>query len=343
MTLHPALALALGLAIVGALMFLVVPRGGLMGWWRRAREGTMRVLIEDALKHLYDCEEQGTPPSLQSIAGTLAVSTDRAARLVQRLESLGLVRMPAAAMELTPEGRSYALRIVRMHRLWESYLADETALRETEWHREAERQEHHLTPREADALAARLGNPGFDPHGDPIPSPGGMMPRRTGVPLTSVQKGTVARIIHLEDEPPSVYAQLVAMGLYPGMQLRMISNTPEEVRIAVNEEERVLAPLFARNITAAPIPPAEILEKPYRTLDSLAPGCESVVLGISRTLRGHQRRRLMDLGIVPGTSISPELVSVGGDPTAYRVRGTLVALRKKQAEQVFIGEGNAKT
>jgi DtxR family transcriptional regulator, Mn-dependent transcriptional regulator len=339
MTTNPAVALLIGLALLGAAVLLMAPRGGLLGWWRRSRESRTRVMIEDALKHLYDCEEKNLLSSLQSIAGALSVSLDRAARLAQRLQSMRLVHLSAASLTLTAEGRSYALRIIRVHRLWESYLADETALQEIEWHSEAEKKEHRLTQGEANALAARLGNPGFDPHGDPIPSPQGEIPRRPGMPLSAIPDGTVARIVHLEDEPPSVYAQLVAMGLYPGIHVKMISNSPAEVRIVVRGDERVLAPLFARNVTAAPVAPAEVSEKPHRTLDSLRQGEEAVVVGISGALRGQQRRRLMDFGIVPGTKINPELVSVGGDPTAYRVRGTLVALRKKQAELIFVDQG----
>lgn len=333
---NPTIALTVGVVIISLLILLVAPRGGVLGWWRRSRESTMRVRMEDALKHMYDCEERGITSSLKSVAGALAISQDRAARLVQRLEILGLVQSRASALELTAEGRSNALRVIRVHRLWEFYLADETALHETEWHKEAERQEHLLTQSEVEALAARMGNPGFDPHGDPIPSARGEVPRRTGFPLTGLAEGAVARIVHLEDEPPSVYAQLVTMGLYPGMQIRMIGNSPEEVRVAANGEERVLAPLMAQNVTVADLPVDQRKRVPSRTLDTLRPGEHAVVVSLSRVIRGQQRRRLMDLGVVPGTEVTPELASLGGDPTAYRVRGSLVALRRKHAEQIFV-------
>jgi DtxR family Mn-dependent transcriptional regulator len=292
--------------------------------------------MEDALKHCYDCEEKGVGCSLHSLAGALGTSADGAARIVHRLEKSGLLRTSGSALQLTPEGRSGALRVIRVHRLWEYHLADETSLHETEWHTEAELQEHRMSPEEVERLAARMGNPGFDPHGDPIPSVRGEMPRRPGIPLTDLPEGAGGRIVHLEDEPPAIYARLVGLGLYPGMPIRMIGAGRGEVRVAADGEERVLRSTEARNVTVAPLTGMAPTASPRRTLDMLRQGETARVRGISEALRGQQRRRLMDMGIVSGTPITAELVSLGGDPTAYRVRGTLVALRRKQSEQVFI-------
>jgi len=65
-------------------------------------------------------------------------------------------------------------------------------------------------------------------------------------------------------------------------------------------------------------------------------GEEGTILGIAKALRGQQRRRLMDLGIVPGTKIEAELESLTGDPVAYKVRGTTVALRKQQTDKIYL-------
>jgi DtxR family Mn-dependent transcriptional regulator len=102
---------------------------------------------------------------------------------------------------LTPDGRSYALQIVRAHRLWERYLADETGFDETKWHAKAEQYEHQLTPHDATKLAGRLGYPLMDPHGDPIPTAHGELVDRSGQALTTLTPGQDARILHLEDEP----------------------------------------------------------------------------------------------------------------------------------------------
>jgi DtxR family Mn-dependent transcriptional regulator len=332
----PSIALVIGTLFIALLLLFLWPKRGVLARWQLVGRSTSRVLVEDALKHVYDCEYKSVTSSLQSIAGALDISGDKAVRLVSRLEEMGLVSSHANALTLTSEGRSYALRIIRVHRLLEHYLADETGLHETEWHEEAERQEHRLTPGEVDTLALRMGNPGFDPHGDPIPTASGDLPRPSGIPLTDLEGGGIGLIVHIEDEPPTVYAQLVAQDLYPGMQIRMVESTKERIRFAANEEEVVLAPLLAQNITIRRIPAEEKLEGPHKTLASVAPGQVAIVKGISRACRGQQRRRLMDLGIVPGTRVAAEMQSVGGDPTAYRVRGALVALRERQAKHVFV-------
>jgi DtxR family Mn-dependent transcriptional regulator len=237
---------------------------------------------------------------------------------------------------LTDEGRSYALRIIRVHRLWEQHLADETGLREIEWHAEAEQQEHKMTPREADALAAEMGNPGYDPHGDPIPTSSGDLPAWKGQLLNQLTAGKLAEVVHVEDEPNAVYAQLVALGLNPGVRIRMISLSKEKVCFEAHGTEHVLAPVVAANVTVMPLSAEARMEGPFESLASLNPGEKGTVLGISRACRGQQRRRLMDLGVIPGTVISAEMRSASGDPTAYSIRGATIALRARQAKMVHV-------
>ena len=128
--------------------------------------------MEDALKHLYNNSESGMPGTIESLAGALQISCDTAAHLAHRFEQRSLVTARGVGFGLTEEGRLYALQVIRTHRLWEQYLANETGVAEREWHARADRVEHQLSPAEVDALSARLGHPVFDPHGDPIPTAG---------------------------------------------------------------------------------------------------------------------------------------------------------------------------
>jgi len=321
--------------LVSAVVVLY-PRSGLIARWIHRNAGKTRSAVEDALKHAYDCEYRGVACTIESIAGSLSLSTDAAAQLVSRLDSAGLLRPDQASLRLTSGGRAYALRVIRIHRLWERYLADETGVREVDWHQQAELQEHRMSPAEADALAAQLGNPQFDPHGDPIPSAKGDVPEQLGIPLTSLGQGAVAGIVHIEDEPREVYAQISALGFYPGMQLQVLEVNAERMRLDVNGEEVILAPLLARTITVAPLAEERRVQGPFTTLASVKSGEEVQVTSISRACRGQQRRRMMDLGIVPGTVIRAEMEGFAGDPIAYRVRGALVALRREQASQIFV-------
>ncbi|MCW8805141.1 MAG: metal-dependent transcriptional regulator [Ignavibacteriaceae bacterium] len=333
---EPVITLLIGTGIIllGIVSFL--PEKGLVARMRRTKTISKRVLIEDALKHLYNCEYNSVSCTLDSVAGKLSISEDEAAELITKLEDMGLLISHHETLQLSSEGRSYALRIIRIHRLWEKYLADETGVDERDWHHSAEEFEHKLTASDADILAAQIGNPVFDPHGDPIPSTEGILPDKTGKPMTDLKFGEFANIIHIEDEPDSIYQQLVAEGLYPGMQVRMMESNKERIRFTANGEECVLAPLFAKNITVEPIKFEKVVEGKFKNLSSLKIGERGRVLGISKALRGQQRRRLMDLGVVPGTDIVAEIKGAFGDPTAYRIKGASIALRKKLAERIYL-------
>jgi DtxR family Mn-dependent transcriptional regulator len=332
----PLITLLIGSGIILLAVVSFFPQKGLLARIRRSKSISRKVLIEDALKHLYNSEYNGVSCTINSVAGKLSISEDEAAELITKLEEMGLLTSHQDTLQLSDEGRSYALRIIRIHRLWEKYLADETSVDELNWHHSAEEFEHKLTPSEADVLAAQIGNPVFDPHGDPIPSSSGDLPTKSGKPLTDLKPGEFASIIHVEDEPDAIYQQILAEGLYPGMQVRLLESTKERVRFTANGEECILAPLFAKNITVAPIRFERTVEGKFRSLSSLKIGQKGKVMGISKALRGQQRRRLMDLGIVPGTEITAEMESASGDPVAYRIKGATIALRKKLADRIYL-------
>ncbi len=329
-----ALLGAAGLVLV--VMVIFWPRLGLLARLRRSRYNNQRVLLEDALKHIYDREYKKRACSLESLSGALEISQEMAARLIDRLGKLGLVTIRENRIELTGEGRSYALKVIRTHRLWERYLADETGLPETEWHRTAERLEHTTTEAEAASLARHTGNPLYDPHGDPIPTVSGELPPSTGKLLSDLDISEHGVITHLEDEPEVIYAQLIAADLHPGMLVQMLDKNAERVVFAADGEETVLAPIVAANVTVLPVEEEPDEAGPYETLAELKPGESAEVVQLSRSCRGQQRRRLMDLGIVPGTRITAEFAAASGSPVAYQIRGATIALRRDQAEMIHI-------
>jgi DtxR family Mn-dependent transcriptional regulator len=333
---EPLMLLMIGILVILILVILFYPGKGIISIWKKSRYANKKIQIEDALKYLYNCEYNNSSCSLNGIAGNLSISADEATDIISRLESMGLVSAKKDELNLTADGRSYALRVIRVHRLWEKYLADETSVKENEWHQKAEEIEHILTLEQADQLAAQIGNPVFDPHGDPIPTASGELPSKKGKLLTEMNVGEFANIIHIEDEPNAIYSQLIAEGLYPGMQVRMIEISDKRVNFIANGEECILSPLIAKNITVGILQLEKHFEEKFKVLSSLKIGQQGTILGIAKALRGQQRRRLMDLGIVPGTKIEAELESLTGDPVAYRVRGTTVALRKQQTDKIYL-------
>ena len=333
---EPLMLLIIGTITIIIFVLLFYPNKGIISVWKKSRYANKKVLIEDALKYLYNCEYNNINCTLNGVAGNLSISADDATDIISRLESMGLVSAKKDELNLTSDGRSYALRVIRVHRLWEKYLADETGVTENEWHQKAEEIEHTLTLAQADQLAAQIGNPVFDPHGDPIPSASGDLPLKKGKALSEMKVGEFANIIHVEDEPHAIYSQILAEGLYPGMQIRMMEVSDKRLKFVANGEECVLSPLIAKNITVGVVKLEKQIEGKFKTLSSLKIGEAGTILGIGKALRGQQRRRLMDLGIVPGTKIEAELQSLTGDPVAYKVRGTTVALRKKQTDKIYL-------
>jgi DtxR family Mn-dependent transcriptional regulator len=334
----PLEALLIATLVAVATVLLFWPVSGYFWRWRRSWRATERVLVEDALKHLFDCEYKGRVANLQSLSGALAAPGNRAAEIVRHLEERELVASAEGGYQLTDTGRRYALRVVRIHRLWEQFLSDHTGLDPEDWHNEAELREHETSVEEADTLSARLGHPRYDPHGDPIPTAAGEIVPPQGKPLTELPVGELAEIVHVEDEPAAIYAQLVAEGLHPGMRIRLLESSPRRIRFEADAEEHVLAPIFATNLSVQALPREEHMEGPFKSLSSLRLGEQATVVGLSPRLRGPERRRMLDLGLIPGTVVQAEMRSAAGDPTGYRIRGAVIALRREQADHIQVDQ-----
>ena len=336
------MALAVFFAVSAVLAAILWPGHGVAARVARLLRHTSRILAEDALKHVYHCGTAGRAASIESLAGALEVSQSRAVAIVRDLTVRELLQQAGREFALTHAGRAYAVHVVRSHRLWERYLADRTGVGPTEWHEQAEIVEHALSRADADRLAARLGSPLFDPHGDPIPTREGETPSLPGAELSSLAPGEAATIVHLEDEPCEVFGQLIAAGLAPGMMVRTLARSPEQVTFAAGGREIRLPPVVAANVTvqheAVVVDPASQV-----SLADVAPGGEATVAGLAAACQGPQRRRLLDLGFVRGTRVRAEMSSALGDPIAYRVRDTVIALRRDQACWVRIEPAGAET
>ncbi|HOM98774.1 MAG TPA: metal-dependent transcriptional regulator [Acidobacteriota bacterium] len=299
-----------------------------------------RILVEHALKFLLEAEQDGNIASTEQLERRLGLSAGAGKQLEEALAERGLLDRAGGSGEpvlrLTPNGRDYARHVIRTHRLWEKYLADHTGLDESEWHIRADSLEHELTPEQTDRLAARLGHPTHDPHGDPVPSLLWKETASKGRPLESLEPGQGARILHIEDEPTHVFRRIAAKCLAPGMTVRLISRSEEGCLIETEGRREHLSREEAANVTVGDPLPKDQVSTGMVPLSCLAPGRKAVVRIVSRALRAPERRRFLDLGLVPGTQVTVELPAPSGDPVAYRIRGTLVALRRDQAAHVLV-------
>ena len=291
-------------------------------------------MLEDGLKHLYDCEYRKHTASVESLAGVLEVPRSRAAEVLIQLESMRLSSTLEAGIALTDAGREEALRIVRIHRLWERHLAERTGISRVHWHAEAERQEHRMSAEETETLSQEMGHPTYDPHGDPIPTADGDVPPRRSASLTALKEGELGRIEHVEDEPVEVYQRLIDAGLHPGVLVQLTRVNEQEVRLVADGQPHSLPPVVAGNLFVHTVD--EQMPGPYDTLDDLETNESAHVVRISPACRGLERRRLMDIGLVPGTAVSLEMRSPTGDPKAYQIRGATIALRRHQAQHIQV-------
>jgi DtxR family Mn-dependent transcriptional regulator len=326
------MSIALAAIVVLALVIIAwLPGVGLSERWQRRRARWRRALVEDVLKFVHGAELRGALATPESLAGHLGRRVTAALDIVAEMEASGLVRTTGAGLALTASGREIAVRVIRAHRLLERYLADELQMPLEAIHAAADRREHSMTVEDTAALETRLGYPTHDPHGDPIPRPDGHVAPAEQVSLSDQPVGQPAVIVHVEDEPTELFRQIAAAALEPGMRIEVIEASPSQFVIWNGEGEHVLSPVAAGNVFVAPLPtPAA----PVMRLTALAPGSAGRVVTLRS--RGLVRRRLLDLGVTPGAVIERAFTSPFGEPTAYRVRGALIALRAEQADQIEI-------
>ncbi len=327
-------AIVIAVLTIAVTLLFVWPDRGLIWRWRSARRREQRVLIEDALKHVHSRQHRGYRATPESLAGVLGLPLREVVDLIARMEEQGLLHSTGEGLQLTPQGHGWALQVIRAHRLWERYLADEVGLPLSDVHAAAERYEHRLTPPEIDSLEADLGYPRRDPHGDPIPTAGGELEPHVGKPLVDWPVGEPAQIVHIEDEPESVFTQIVAEGLLPGLVIEVLESGEQGLHLNMDGDECWLAPVVAGNIFVNTPPPVSALPADAERLSALQPGEKATVLALES--QGLTRRRFLDLGLTPGVTIECALPGMFGEPKAYRVRGTLVALRREQADQIWV-------
>lgn len=289
--------------------------------------------MQHALKLLADCEYDRQAVSSELLAEKLAIPKDQITQLVNDLQAADLV---TGGLELTDTGREYAMHVLQAHRLYETYLAKTTGHHESQWHKLADEREHSLTKSDVKKLAEELGHPRFDPHGDPIPSISGEMPEKRGKVLADYPEGWFGRVVHIEDEPPSLYSLIAAACITTDSIIRIEKKTSSGIKLAIEGETFSFSQEVASQITAVGPVEGEVFDESVKRLSSLRMGETAEIVGMSSLVRGLERNRLLDLGIVPGTVTTIELINPSGSPCAYRVRGASIALRKEQADRIRI-------
>ncbi len=183
---------------------------------------------QDYLKTIYHLCQEHPRASTTQIAARLGVTPASVTGMLKRLahEQPPLVDYrPHRGVRLTPAGQRAALETIRRHRLLELFLHQVLGYPWDEVHAEAERLEHVLSPTLEARIAALLGHPTHDPHGDPIPSPDLELPPDATLPLSRLQPGQRAVVRRVASHDPGLLRHLSRLGLTPGAVLTVAQRT----------------------------------------------------------------------------------------------------------------------
>ena len=221
---------------------------------RRNAEGA-----ENYAKALYQLQARLDPDEAVgtgAVAEQLGVTPASASAMLKRLADEGLVDYrPYHGARLTAEGEQLALEMIRHHRLIELFLAEVLDMPWDRVHTEAEVLEHHISEELEELIAAKLGEPARDPHGDPIPSRELDLAADETVPLAEIEIGARGTFERISDSDPEMLRYLDARGIRPGVELRVVGHEPFEgpVTVVANDEEHALGSALVRSMYVSPL------------------------------------------------------------------------------------------
>lgn len=208
---------------------------------------------QDYLKHIFELTETGASASTTDLAARLGVAPASVTGMVQKLASakppLVNYRKHQGAT-LTEAGQQAALEVIRHHRLLETWLVETLDYSWDEVHEEACRLEHVISEDFEARIAAALGNPSRDPHGELIPGVDLQMPDDDSTPLSSIRPPQGATIIRVNANDPALLRHLDKLGLIPGAQLKISAHSPFDgnLTIKLDDHEFVIGPAITNNI-----------------------------------------------------------------------------------------------
>jgi DtxR family Mn-dependent transcriptional regulator len=209
--------------------------------------------IQDYVKAIYSLSQRsGKPVGTSELATRLGVAPATATAMLKRLDGLGLVdHEPYHGVSLTAAGERVALEVIRHHRLLESYLSEFLGMPWDRVHEEAEVLEHYISEDLERLIAAKLGDPRHDPHGDPIPGADlEFADADESRPLDSLAEGETAVFTRVSDIDSGMLRYLAERGIRPGARLRVTGRQPFEgpLHLEVDGTEQVLGGELVRRM-----------------------------------------------------------------------------------------------
>jgi DtxR family transcriptional regulator, Mn-dependent transcriptional regulator len=206
------------------------------------RETPFSPAVEDYAKAIYQIGERvGGTVSTNALAERLDVTPASASGMVRKLDELGLVEhVPYKGVQLTAHGVRVALEVLRHHRLLELYLAESLNVPWDRVHDEAEVLEHVLSEELEELIAAKLGNPTHDPHGDPIPTRELRIEEGHTTSMQALDSGAAGRFVRISDTDPEMLRYLADRGIAPGDEFEIVDKQPFEGPVSARFGDKVL-------------------------------------------------------------------------------------------------------
>jgi DtxR family Mn-dependent transcriptional regulator len=296
----------------------------------------------------------GGPVPLSQLAEALSISPVSANEMCRKLQDQRLVvYRPYKGASLTPEGERRAYRVLRRHRLWEVFLVEKLGFAYDQAHDAACQLEHTTHDLVADRLDIFLGHPAVNPRGEPIPGADDKLPAHSLYPLTAFSAGQRGHVVRC-DVSEAAQTFLDEQGVRPGASVTVMATAEDSLLVQVGEAHISLAWAMAEAIQMEPgeekdeVTPLESttkkenLEMEPKTeatvtqipLHELGVGQRGVVVRVGG--KGPARRRMMDMGLVPGTEVKVVRVAPLGDPVEFEVKGYSLSLRKSEARDITV-------
>jgi DtxR family Mn-dependent transcriptional regulator len=215
------------------------------------RDALNHQAIEDYLKTIYTLSEVESPVSTSRIAEARQVKAGSATNMLQRLAKLNLVNYEKHyGVTLTRNGQKIALEVLRHHRLIELYLIEALGFSWDEVHEQADILEHVISEKLEERIAAALGHPTFDPHGDPIPGKDGTIVSLDYRPLATLTVGESAIVARIVEDNSELLRYLAELGLMPGTAVRILEIAPFDgpITIEIGEDTKVVGSVVAQEV-----------------------------------------------------------------------------------------------
>lgn len=208
---------------------------------------------ENYLKALFKISvSNGTGKSgINELAESLSLKPASVNEMLKRLKEKKLVDYEKyGKVELTKTGKSSAVDLIRKHRLWETFLYEKLSFSWEEVHEVAEELEHIKSKKLIDQLDDFLGNPKFDPHGDPIPDKNGVFIQQSKKTLNDIEIGARCRMVAVKDNSRTFLQYVVSLGLAINNEIKIISREAfdGQLTIEINGNEKSVSQKFAENI-----------------------------------------------------------------------------------------------